>query len=162
MEERDARGSAAARRIAIPVIPAKAGMTGMSGEADACAQVNLVVETELAESMHVQGIEKRHRRGIQLGTFNADLRGHAGLVITDAGNPVQQIECRIERRLALARQVRRMRKSYALDQLGAIVEGIDQAHLASRIVTADKAEGLRLAWVNGIHRHTSPAGSRKL
>ncbi len=160
------------------VIPAKAGIQPFAGSGswvpafagttivrkyNASAQIELVVIRELAEAMEIQRVEKIRDLPIECARLDRDRRRHAGLVVADAGDEMQDVERRLERGAMFVANGRRVGKHDALDQLGAVVERIHQRRDTVGIRASHEAEASGLARIGEAHGSTtSAAGSRRL
>ena len=112
-------------------------------EADAPAQVELVLVRELAEPVLVDLLEQQRGRRVDRIAVDRDALRHAGLVVAHARDQVQQAQRRLQRLQALGRDGRRIGERDALHQLHAIVERIGELGHAVGVARAHEAERRR-------------------
>src|SRR5690606_5751924 len=113
-------------------------------KADPPVQVQPVAVRELAQPAEVDLLQQCRTGGVEPAVLDRDRRRHRGLVVAHPGNQVQQPQRAPGRGGAGAvERERRAGQAHRLDQLGAVVEGIDQPrHPAGGIESAaQEAEG---------------------
>src|SRR5690606_33474843 len=94
---------------------------------DAPVQIQAIAVGEFAQSVEVDRLQQRGGVGVDRIRVDADLRGYRRLVIADTGYQVQQPQRAFDCNGTVAVQrERRTGDGDRLNQLGTVVEGVDQ------------------------------------
>ena len=120
---------------------------------------------EFAEAVQIDLVEQCRECSVQRFAVDDDLFRHCGLVITDAGDQMQQAQCRREGRFAAGRHRQRgVGEADRFDQFRAVVEAVDEGGAGGRgvVIGACEMEGPCGARLFETHSITSSAAARRL
>ena len=113
-------------------------------EPDPSSQIQPIAIGKLTQPVEINGVQQCRSSGIDGVTVDADLRGHCRLVVAHAGDQVQQAQSLLRRLDARRVQFeRRTGQGHRLDQLRAVVEGVDQPRHAGGGIEAATHEAER-------------------
>ena len=130
---------------------------------EAAAQVQAVAVGEFTQAIEVNGLHQRGGIGIDAVAVDADRIRHAGLVVADAGDQVQQLQRTLHRgRARLVQHERGAGHGDGFHHLRAVIEGVDQlGHAGIRSeFAADEAEAGNLVFIESSHGESSSSAVR--